>query len=353
MNIRRFSSLCLLSASLLVASSAHAQDEDVTDVTANVAPTPLTLINGWFNYPNGTAPAQIEKVGGIVHFKGAIRTTGSSAYPFVLPAAFRPAKFVWLPVDMSNAQNGRLIISPSGVVEVEAEHSFSNAQGFTSLDGVSFAASTSGFTPLTLINGWTTTPYGTGKPEVKLINGVVHFAGAISTTGSDSFPFVLPANFRPSHNVYIKLDMCDGTNGSLFITPSGLVSVKAENSFSNAQCLTSLDGAWFAKTESGFTALSPVNGWVESEFNTSPPEAASIGGIVHFTGSLSSGSSTTVFYLPTYLTPSTYVFVPVDLCGATNGRLIIYPTGAVLVQAETNFSNAVCFTSLDGVSFVR
>lgn len=353
MKIQRLPSLCLLSASLLLASFAHAQDEGASDVTANVSPTPLTLINGWVEYPNGTATAQVEKVGGIVHFKGAIRTTGSSAYPFVLPAGFRPAKVVWLPVDMSNAQNGRLIISPSGVVEVEAEHSFSNAQGFTSLDGVSFAASTSGFTPLTLINGWTTTPYGTGRPEVKLINGVVHFAGAISTSGSDSFPFVLPAQFRPSHNVYIKVDMCGGTNGRIFITPSGLVAVVAENYFSNAQCLTSLDGAWFAKTESGFTALSPVNGWSNGPFNTGPAEAASIGGIVHFKGAISSGASTTVFYLPTYLRPSTYVFIPVDLCHATNGRLIVYPSGAVLVQAETSFSNAVCFTSLDGASFVQ
>jgi hypothetical protein len=47
------------------------------------------------------------------------------------------------------------------------------------------------------------------------------------------------------------------------------------------------------------------------------------------------------------------VYVPVDLCDATNGRLLIETNGTVIVQADTVFSNAQCFTSLDGVSFVQ
>ena len=41
-----------------------------------------------------------------------------------------------------------------------------------------------------------------------------------------------------------------------------------------------------------------------------------------------------------------------DLCNATNGRLVIQPNRVVSVQAETDFANAQCFTSLDGVTFV-
>jgi hypothetical protein len=42
----------------------------------------------------------------------------------------------------------------------------------------------------------------------------------------------------------------------------------------------------------------------------------------------------------------------VDLCGATNGRLFIQHSGVVTVEAEGGtFSNARCFTSLDGASF--
>jgi hypothetical protein len=351
MNIQRFSTLCLLSASLLLAPSAHAQDED-EDVTADVTPTPLTLINGWIAYPYGTAAPQVEKVGGIVHFKGAISTAGASAYPFVLPSGLRPAHIVWIPVDMCNAQNGRLIIWPSGIVEVQAQNAFSNAQCFTSLEGASFASSTSGFTSLSLINGWKPYGNGTGKPEVKVVNGVVHFEGAIAS-GTTNYAFILPKKFRPSHYVYIPVDMCDATNGRLWIAPSGYAYVQAETAFSYAQCFTSLDGAWFAQTDSGFTALSPVNGWLDGPYNTSPAEAANIGGIVHFKGSIDSGSSTTVFTLPSFLTPSTYVFIPIDLCNATKGRLILYPNGQVVAQAETAFSNAQCFTSLDGASFVK
>ncbi len=37
---------------------------------------------------------------------------------------------------------------------------------------------------------------------------------------------------------------------------------------------------------------------------------------------------------------------------AANGRLYVQPSGVVTVQVETVFSNAQCFTSLDGVSFI-
>ena len=76
---------------------------------------------------------------GIVHFKGAIATTGTNPVPFTLPSAFRPAAVVFVPVDLCNATNGRLQIEPTGIVTVQAEGStFSNAACFTSLDGVSF-----------------------------------------------------------------------------------------------------------------------------------------------------------------------------------------------------------------------
>jgi len=102
-------------------------------------PTALTLKNGWINAPFGSSNAAVTNVSGIVHFKGAIATSGTNNVPFTLPKAFRPATNVWVPVDLCNATNGRLVIQPSGVVSVEAGGGdFSNAQCFTSLDGVSF-----------------------------------------------------------------------------------------------------------------------------------------------------------------------------------------------------------------------
>jgi hypothetical protein len=43
-----------------------------------------------------------------------------------------------VPADLCNAANGRLDIQSNGTVTVQAENSFSAAQCFTSLDGISF-----------------------------------------------------------------------------------------------------------------------------------------------------------------------------------------------------------------------
>jgi hypothetical protein len=80
---------------------------------------------------------------------------------------------------------------------------------------------------------------------VRIISGIVHFKGAIATSGSNSVPFTLPASFRPDTAVYVPVDLCSANNGRLFIEPSGVVTVQAEVSFSDAKCFTSLDGASF------------------------------------------------------------------------------------------------------------
>ncbi|HET7244626.1 MAG TPA: hypothetical protein VFJ07_07290 [Streptosporangiaceae bacterium] len=101
-------------------------------------PTPLTLKNGWTNAPFSTSKAAVRGINGVVYLKGAIATTGTNAVPFTLPANFHPGTDVYVPVDLCNAANGRLHITHSGVVDVEPEGTFSDAQCFTSLDGVSF-----------------------------------------------------------------------------------------------------------------------------------------------------------------------------------------------------------------------
>ena len=51
--------------------------------------------------------------------------------------------------------------------------------------------------------------------------------GAIATTGTNAVPFVLPKPFRPETNVYVAVNLCDGTNGRLWIQPNGTVTVQA------------------------------------------------------------------------------------------------------------------------------
>jgi len=158
--------------------------------------TPLTLQHGWTGAPLGTSNPAVANISGIIHFRGAMSTTGTNPIAFTLPKAFRPAAAVSVPVDLCAAAHGggRLLIQPNGVVTVQAETTFADAQCSTSLDGASFAKNANLFTPLTLRNGWTGTPFGTSSAAVRAINGVVHFKGAIATGGTNPFP--LPCRRR-------------------------------------------------------------------------------------------------------------------------------------------------------------
>jgi len=327
----------------LFVSTAHA----VTPSSAT-----LTLINGWTNAPYGTNVAFVDTASNTVQFRGAIATAGTNPVPFVLPAAFRPATDVYVAIDLCNGTNGRLWIQQNGTVTVQAETTFTNAQCFTSLDGASYAKNASGYSDLTLINGWTGGGFSTSTPAVTIINGVVRLKGSVETTGTNTEPFLLPAGYRPSANVYVKVDLCNAANGRLVIEPTGDVFVEAENNFSDAQCFTSLDGVSFDPTV--FKPLKLKNGWTDTEYGTMAPAAKSIGGVIHFQGAMSTtGTNAEPFVLPASLRPTANVYIPVDMCGATNGRLNIAANGVVTVEAETNFSNAACFTSLDGASFVK
>ena len=100
-----------------------------------------------------------------------------------------------------------------------------------------------------------------------------------------------------------------------------------------------------------FTTLTLQNGWTGGPFGTNFPAVAKANGIVYFKGAMATtGSNPIPFTLPTGFRPHAAVYVTVDMCDASTGRLFIEPTGVVTVQTPT-FSNAQCFTSLDGVFF--
>jgi hypothetical protein len=342
------------------ASSAHAAYQYVT--------TPLALVNGWTDAPYGTNHAGVRQDSdGVVLFTGGI-SGGTSGVAFTLPVDDRPSWNVYIPVDMCNATKGRLFIAPSGVVTVEAQGSFSNASCFTSLDGATFQLGAASGLPLTLQNNWQGGPFGTLLPGVQFktnvynggsTEGSVRFVGAISGGANGSVAFTLPVGYRPSTTKYVPVDMCDATNGRLIISPNGNVVVQQESSTTNyATCFTSLDGAWFALNPSPqYHALSLGSGWYSSPFGTATPAFDADGSTIQFSGAISTSSSNSnsvVFTLPYPYQPSTDVYIQVDLCNATKGRLHIQTNGVATVQAENGtFSNAQCFTSLDGVSFTN
>jgi hypothetical protein len=331
----------------LFAAFLIAQPASAAGRTPGVAK--LTLINGWKTYP-GSAPASVSAAHGIVRLKGAIKTDGSDASPFVLPPLYRPAGNAYVPVTMCNATNGRLIIDTSGNVTVQAEHSFSDAACLTSLDGASFSTTAENFRMLKLRNGWQHYGGGTTPPAARKIDGIVHFEGSIAN-GTDPLAFILPLAMRPASVVYTKIDAVTARNARLEIQPSGQVYVEGENGFSDVQAFSSLDGAKFAADASGVTALDLLNGW-ETYGGSATPAVKVVNGVVYFEGAIrTDGSSAQPFILPAAFRPVKRAYVPVDMCDATNGRLVIESNGEVTVEAETNFTNAACFTSLDGASF--
>ena len=78
--------VCAAAVTVPLFSGAAAQA-----ATTTPAFTPLTLVNGWANYGNGTASAAVASINGIVHLQGGIKTSGTNPEPFTLPAGDRPA----------------------------------------------------------------------------------------------------------------------------------------------------------------------------------------------------------------------------------------------------------------------
>ena len=345
--------VCAAAVTLPLFGAAAAQAAPTTAAFAR-----LTLVHGWANYGNGTASAAVASINGIVHLKGGIKTSGTNPVPFTLPVADRPARNVYVPVALCGGDNGRLDITPSGVVNVETEGgaNWSNAQCFTSLDGVSFARSASSFTPLTLHNGWVKYGFGTASPAARNISGIVHLEGAMQTKGTNQVAFTLPKGDRPTLRIFVPVDLCDATNGDLFIQPDGSVTVEAEGGdWSNAQCFTSLDGVSFAPSASSFARLTLQNSWTSTGLASASPAVRLISGIVHLEGDMyTNGINPVPFTLPASFRPAHNVVVKVALCGRDSGDLIIGPGGEATVQAGGgNWTNAQCQTSLDGVWFAR
>ncbi len=86
--------------------------------------------------------------------------------------------------------------------------------------------------------------------------------------------------------------------------------------------VTSLDGASFTLTANGYAAMT-LQSWTNAPFSTRSSAAAVVSGVVHLKAAIAtSGTVTKAFTLPASLHPSATVYVPVDLCGAQNGRLI-------------------------------
>jgi hypothetical protein len=208
---------------------------------ATTAGHELSLLNGWqsFRAGDGIGAPAYTVIGGVVHLAGALRqTTGTSDEFAVLPVAARPAGVLYLTV-YTDGGPGVLLISPDG--ELDAYQA--DAQGFTSLDGVSFRTATAAH-KLSLRNGWQSSQsaWDTGDPAYTVTAGVVYLSGSLHQAAGTSLVFaVLPRAARPRHQLWITTYTFEGAAGALKITPAGVMS--AFNVTGNAaQGYTSLAG---------------------------------------------------------------------------------------------------------------
>jgi len=316
--------------------------------------TPLALTGGWTNYSTSTsAPAIGIDCGGMVVFKGALSSIGTDPAAFTIPVGYRPPLTAYLGLDVVGGRKGRLYAPPTGGAQISGELAFSNATSFTSLDGVSYALNATGYTPLTLINGWTNYSTGTRAPAISNAGGIVRLQGAISSSGSSLVPFTLPVGYRPPTDVYIPTDLVGASKGRLHITAAGNVAIEPYGATTTATAFTSLEGLSFPLNATGYTTMSLVNGWAHAPFYTRNVAATVSNGIVRLQGAMAApdGSSTTAFTLPAGFRPPATVYLRTSMCSSSEGRVNISAGGVVSVQAENVATDATCFTSLEGVWF--
>jgi hypothetical protein len=187
------------------------------------------------------------------------------------------------------------------------------------------------------------------------VGGIVHFEGAINKpTAGNVPPFTLPVGFRPPTDTYVPVDLCNAGIGRMYIQNTGAVTIQPAGADTDATCFTSFEGASFALSTAGFTAVTLQNGWSNAPFLTRNVAVSNAGGIVRFQGAISTTATTnsSPFTLPVGFRPATSVYLPIELCDSGKGRLYITAAGvATIIDDGGGFVNAPCFTSFEGASF--
>jgi len=207
-------------------------------MSSTVSATPLTMQNGWVSenpiYSTGI-PRVSATATGIVSLTGSLGGGTASTQAFRLPAPYRPANEILVPVySYGGLDTSYLDIKPSGAVLPVG----TLVSTFTSLAGVTFVSATSTLTMKTFTLQGTWMPSHTPKGGVDA-HGTVHLEGSLQS-GTSAEMFVLPPSLRPGHTIF------EATGGNISesmisITPAGVVSTYG----ANAQSFTDVSGITF------------------------------------------------------------------------------------------------------------
>lgn len=127
----------------------------------------------------------------------------------------------------------------------------------------------------------------------------------------------------------------------------------------NADRLDGLDSSQFQRAlpdRLTFTDLVPATNWSGNCFAGVPGVAMDAQGVVRLRGDMcaTAGASTLMTTLPTAYRPSEVLYIVVDQCDATTGRVVIFPSGEMYAEGDPDSTPALsyeCFVSLAGVSY--
>ena len=99
--------------------------------------------------------------------------------------------------------------------------------------------------------------------------------------------------------------------------------------------------------------ISLTNGWTNyySAGKRPPAWALDVQGVIHLRGAIQDGSTTTFGRLPQSVRPSAKLYIVTDLCAAAVGRITVDTDGFLEVDYLDVFSDATCFTNLEGVTW--
>jgi hypothetical protein len=345
-----------------VGTAASAATVQAPKVLAGLTWHSLTLLNGWqsaqSSYTTGD-PAYAVK-NGIVYLSGSLTQPGGTPTSndefAVLPPAARPStsqEMTLVTYTLNGTQGFVDILSNGGLTAFSPNPS--DAQGFTSLAGISYPAATTATHNLALVNGWhadslPATP--SNQPTYAVTGGVVRLSGIITqTSGSNPEFAVLPAAARPAHLEYFPFRMCEDAVGTLAIKPDGKMSVSG----AGARCASVLDGVSFLAASVARTPLALENGWqsAQGQYATGNPAYSVTGGVVHLSGSLTQpgGGNEEFAVLPSSAWPAHDVYITTFAFNGEPGAVEIQTDGKVYAFDPGNNSNTQAFTSLAGISY--
>lgn len=318
--------------------------------------TSLSLSSSWSFYNNPfNTPAYLRTSSGIVTLKGLIKKSSAAVGGEVLatlPPAYRPSDLLIFTTSTNANVYSKIQIFPNGNIVLSKGDA-----GWLSLDGIQFIADNGRYTRTLLsplYNGWAsyTSVYGGtyALPSYTVDNiGRVYLQGLATggTMTNDTIIARLPSNLLPS--LYMHIPAANNNYSLIGISPT-LGAITAKSGLTSNGYLAT-QAIYYPASVGTWTNIPLSNGWATYDANTfSTPQCIKASdGLVSLKGLIRSGTATAgtvIGTLPVNCRPNTARGLFGVASNAAYGRLDVYPTGELVINAGSN-----AWFSLDGVTY--